>query len=129
MRGRDLALDVNGFCCIQLETHPNSDDPQSQEKFLAQYFPLLTKAVKDLIGAKRVQIFNYEIRKRHPDFRAGEGGDFKHMQPAAMAHIDGTLSDSQRLVQKMNPDHYSALSKYRCQVLKYVVNHACESSF
>ncbi|KAL6796425.1 hypothetical protein GGI42DRAFT_356559 [Trichoderma sp. SZMC 28013] len=93
------------------------DDFEDENKITAVYLPELSKSLKAYLDASRVQIYDFVIRKRHPTYPIHDGGYYSHPQPAAMAHIDTTPSQTTRFVEMINSDPSEILNGHRYQAV------------
>ncbi|KAK6334500.1 hypothetical protein TWF730_003714 [Orbilia blumenaviensis] len=117
VRGQNCSLATNGFFLLNLGSTITAEDFDDRSKVTQSFFPQLAGAVKSSLGASRIQIFDYALRKRHHDFPISNGGVYEHKQPSCVAHVDSTTGDMERLRRELNLAEYQSLSKLRCQFL------------
>ncbi|KAL9609322.1 MAG: hypothetical protein Q9167_005909 [Letrouitia subvulpina] len=94
IRGRegDFTLERNGFTIMPLETKLSYDDFDDETKVVDIYLREVADEVRNLLGAKKVQILEHIVRKRHPDFPISTGEKYKYNQPTTLAHIGSILA-------------------------------------
>ncbi|KAM0441229.1 hypothetical protein ACHAPT_000536 [Fusarium lateritium] len=117
VRHEQCSLDTNGFFLLNVDARMTAQDFEERPKVTKLFLPRLAHAVKSSLGATRVQIFDYALRKRHRDFPISNGGIYEHKQPSCMAHVDATTGDLERIKRELNLANLSSVSKLRCQFL------------
>jgi len=79
------------------------EDFDNEEKVKSVWYPEVQECLKEMFGAKRVEVLEHGIRKRHKTFPISTGGDYDFRQPASVAHIDFTpnaaLESSQEVLK------------------------------
>ncbi|KAH3409722.1 hypothetical protein KXV81_006633 [Aspergillus fumigatus] len=101
MRGREdqFQLERNGFTILKVNTGLEYDDFFKQ-KGVTQYLRLMEGVLKARLGASRVDVFRYGIRKRHPMYPISDGTVYEYDQPTTVAHVDtsreGTIDEIRR---------------------------------
>jgi hypothetical protein len=89
IRGRetDFTIGTNGFCLMKFDTGMKHDEYYDDAKVREIFLKNAAAAAKQQLGASRVQIFDYGVRKRQPDFPICTGKFYQHLQPSSVAHI------------------------------------------
>jgi len=92
MRGteKEFGLDRQGFCVARLESQLSPEDFDDDAKVKQVYYAELKLMLKTLLGARRVEILEHGIRKRHQAFPVSTGEDYDYLQPTSVVHIDYT---------------------------------------
>jgi len=105
VRGREdqFSFAENGFCIVNLEGGMKAEDFSDDDQVKAHYLPKVGEAVKKALNASRVQIYDYTVRKRDPDYPHSTGGHYAYKQPAAVAHVDTTPECMEQMMRTMNP--------------------------
>jgi len=115
IRGReaDFTIKENGFTVMRLDASVTLQDFQtlSGDDLAERYFKPLSDALKRLMGAERVQIFDFQVRKSHPEFPISTGEPYDFQQPSTILHIDTTPQFTSSLVEKLNPNSPELLRK------------------
>ena len=70
MRGMSLSLAKHGFCYANMEFDLQPEDFQKRSMVIDKYLPQLTQAVKTLLGASRIQIYDFIVFSFSPDIRS-----------------------------------------------------------
>lgn len=92
IRGReqDFTLENQGFCVAKLETQLSPEDFDDDAKIKQVYYAELKMMLKSLLGARRVEILEHGVRKRHAEFPISTGEDYEWLQPTSVVHVDYT---------------------------------------
>lgn len=63
IRGRedDFSFRNNGFALVHLDSKMRPEDFEVRSKVIKQYLPIVADTVKEILGAQRVQIFDYVV--------------------------------------------------------------------
>ncbi|KAI4218170.1 MAG: hypothetical protein LQ349_008829, partial [Xanthoria aureola] len=96
-------------------------DFSDPERVNAIYLHGVATHLKEMLGARHVQIYEHMIRKRHPDFPISTGKEYQYDQPTSQAHIDITPSSIEALVARQNGDQAEGMQKHHLQCIKYVL--------
>nr|POE75759.1 hypothetical protein CFP56_67778 [Quercus suber] len=120
VRGQEnhFSVDRNGFAILEIEDRLSYNDYGDETKIRQTYFPHVAEAVKKLLGAARVQIFEHVVRKRHAGFPIATGQTYEFNQPTTAAHIDVTPAWASALAEHMNKMKGSDLPSERFQFIK-----------
>ncbi|KAH8660508.1 hypothetical protein BX600DRAFT_467794 [Xylariales sp. PMI_506] len=115
IRGRegDFTLKTNGFCLMKFEPGITREDFDNDAKVREIFLKNAANAAKERLGASRVQIFDYAIRKRQSEFPICTGEIYEHLQPSAIAHIDTTEAYAEEVLWKLNPDEAPKIKKHK----------------
>ncbi|KAF2676244.1 putative CmcJ-like methyltransferase [Lentithecium fluviatile CBS 122367] len=107
IRGREeeFSLEKNGFAVIGLDAPVSLNDFQNlpAEELTERYFKPLADTLQAFLRAERVQIFDFQVRKSHPEFPISTGESYDFQQPSTILHIDTTPGYTRNLVQRLNP--------------------------
>ncbi|KAH8821381.1 hypothetical protein F5884DRAFT_84977 [Xylogone sp. PMI_703] len=101
-REKDFTLDKNGFTLVSFDTRMAYEDFSNENKIVSVYLAEAAEIVQRLVGAFRVQIFEYVIRKQHNAFPIATGEAYEHNQPTTMVHIDISKDWARRLAGRLN---------------------------
>jgi hypothetical protein len=106
----------NGFTLMKIDPGPlTSDEFDDDSKVAESFLPRLAGAVKEALGAQRIQFFDTTVRRRHPEFPIHVGGRYAHLQPTSIAHIDTTEEDAEGVMLKLNPKEAEQLRHTKYQ--------------
>ncbi|KAH8704098.1 hypothetical protein BGW36DRAFT_423624 [Talaromyces proteolyticus] len=100
-REKDFNLDKNGFALVPFHTKMAYEDFENEDKIVTVYMTEVAAVIQQLVGAFRVQIFEY-IRKQHQTFPIATGEAYEHNQPTTMVHIDISKDWARRLAEGLN---------------------------
>ncbi|TPX13842.1 uncharacterized protein E0L32_005786 [Thyridium curvatum] len=123
VRGHEdaLSFEKNGFFLMKLDELMQIEDFDRMDLITSVYLPQVAECLKKRLGASRVQVHDYLVRKSHSTFPISTGKPYKWEQPATLLHIvpESTLLDStpegtRQIVQDLNKDG-SSLVKMRYQ--------------
>jgi len=114
MRGKEetFAVERNGFEILKLDSEMALEDFNNRSKIESVYYEELRQLLKQHFAARRVEILEHEVRKRHPEFPVSTGEDYKKMQPTSIVHVDFTLASSMaisRRVFQVDPSNYERI--------------------
>ncbi len=106
-----LSVDRQGFALVHHRSSVMNfyDDRQ----FRAVYYPEVERLVKQVTGAVKVHVFDYNVRNREMA-RRGEKGI---QEPVRVAHNDYTLKSGPQRVRDLLPDEAGELLKHRFAVI------------
>ncbi|CAN9210814.1 unnamed protein product [Alternaria alternata] len=113
IRGNEnnFTYDRNGFCMLPVDDGMSAEDFDDEKKIRELYLPYVAEVVKQNLGASRVQIYDYLIRKRNSTFPMSTGEYYAHKQPASIAHVDLTPECMAQMLLTMNGLETSELMK------------------
>ncbi|MCJ1357709.1 MAG: hypothetical protein MMC33_007705 [Icmadophila ericetorum] len=118
VRGREnsLSIDKNGFVVMKLDAAMNVEDFGDREAIISQYLPKVAEGLKESLGASRVQVHDYLVRKSDNSFPISTGKPYDWEQPATLLHIDSTPDGTLKIMRDLNED-VSDLLDMRCQYI------------
>lgn len=118
IRGREseFSFEKNGFAIMRLgESHMTYSDFDNSDIINAIYLKQIALGLQELLGARRVQIFDCLLRKSHQTFPIATGETYKYQQPANIVHMDATPEETRSQVQICNKDDAETLLSSRYQ--------------
>lgn len=104
----EFTINKNGFTIMQVNTKLSYEDFNDDDLVKQVYLKEVAEALKSLLGASRVQVFEHivrkivlsmfyyrcrhvlrvnQVRKRHPLFPISTGQPYLYNQPTSIAHI------------------------------------------
>lgn len=113
----EFTINKNGFTIMQVNTKLSYEDFNDDALVKQVYLKEVAEALKSLLGASRVQVFEHIVRKRHPLFPISTGQPYLYNQPTSIAHIDTTPEWSSTMAERLNPPHDPPIVKHRYQCL------------
>jgi len=118
VRGREqeLSLEKNGFVVMGLDTGMSAEDFSDRQSIRSRYLPKVAEGLRKCLGASRVQVHDYLVRKSHETFPISTGKPYDWEQPATLLHIDTTPEGTLKIVQDLNEDP-TELLQMRCQYI------------
>lgn len=99
---KDLSFEKNGFTVMELDTPLGAEDFDDREIIISQYLPKVAESLKHCLGATRVQVHDYLVRKSHESFPISTGQPYDWEQPATLLHVDSTPAGTSQIVQDLN---------------------------
>ncbi|CAD6505827.1 BgTH12-01314 [Blumeria graminis f. sp. triticale] len=111
------SFEKNGFEVVNIDsplTHAEYDD---ETKVIEVYFSKVAEVLKKFLGAERVQVFDYMIRKCDKDFPIYTENFYKYKQPSSIVHVDTTPQQTRKLIERMNFNEAETLLKKRHQYI------------
>jgi len=108
IRGKEKQFTVErqGFAVLNLTSRLQAEDFYDEKKVKKVYYDELRQLLKSTFGAKRVEILEHGIRKRHPEFPVSTGDDYEYLQPTSVVHIDFTPNAAlESSEQALHVDH------------------------
>ncbi|UKZ69038.1 uncharacterized protein TrAtP1_010051 [Trichoderma atroviride] len=106
-----------GFQMIDIHSHLTYDEFWDNERVQSVYIPEVKKALKLELGAKYVHVLDYAVRKRHESFPVSTGKEYQYDQPTALAHIDFTAKEGERIIRVLFGDRAEEVLKGRWQAV------------
>ncbi|KAF2110705.1 hypothetical protein BDV96DRAFT_635312 [Lophiotrema nucula] len=94
-------IETQGFTVIEATSRLAYKDYFDELSIKRLFYPEIETAVKKLLGATWVRVFEHTVRKRHPEFPVSTGSDYEYNQPAMMAHIDSTTDFALEQARRM----------------------------
>jgi len=83
-----------------------------RKKVKGVYYPEVQGLLLRYFGAKRVEILEHLIRKRHLEFPISTGEDYDYLQPASIVHVDFTIAsvlEASQDILKVNNAEYDRI--------------------
>ncbi|UKZ96366.1 uncharacterized protein TrAFT101_011162 [Trichoderma asperellum] len=106
-----------GFQIINIHSKLTYDEFWDNERVQSVYIPEVKQALKLETGAKYVHVLDYAVRKRHESFPVSTGKEYQYDQPTALAHIDFTAKEGERIVRVLFGDRAEEVLKSRWQAI------------
>jgi len=110
-------LNECGFQLIELKSKLSEHDFWNNEKVQEVYIQEVKDALKNVLGAKYVHVLDYAVRKRHELFPKSTGEHYEYDQPTALAHIDFTTEEGERIVKVLFGDRAGEVLRGRWQAV------------
>ncbi|KAK8018781.1 tetratricopeptide repeat domain containing protein [Apiospora marii] len=118
MRGcPDLRLDTCGFELLPSPCTISYEDFGNHQKIQTTYLTDLGNDLKRTLKAKLVIPLDFSVRRRHESFPVSTGEDYKYDQPTAMAHIDFTVREGERMIRILFGQQAGAVLQGRWQII------------
>ncbi|KAL3426804.1 hypothetical protein PVAG01_00313 [Phlyctema vagabunda] len=111
IRGREdkFSLAQHGFQLLKIESSLRAQDFEDDQQVTSTYLPEVAEALRKLLNASRVQVFEHLLRKTHEIFPVSTGEPYKYNQPTSIAHIDITTEGTEAMVNQLNTDNAAEL--------------------
>ncbi|CZT10390.1 uncharacterized protein RAG0_14881 [Rhynchosporium agropyri] len=116
-KGEPHSLERNGFQVIHIQSAMDYVDFADDELIKTVYLPELQTALLQELGGKHVHVMDFAVRRRHSQFPISTGKEFETLQPAALAHIDFTVREGERLIQVMYGERAIELLRCHWQII------------
>ncbi|KAM0802209.1 putative CmcJ-like methyltransferase [Usnea florida] len=118
MRGqeRQFSFQRNGFAVLKMDKEIPYEDFSDPEG-IRRYLEAVSENLKVLLGANKVQPFQYVIRKRDPGFPIAKEGNYEFNQPSTVAHIDSTHEEARSTFRQVNGDPSTFPPNLRYQIV------------
>ncbi|KAK3328635.1 hypothetical protein B0T19DRAFT_196139 [Cercophora scortea] len=110
-------LNECGFQLIELASSLPYDGFWDNDKVQQVYIPEVKEALKRSLGAKYVVVLDYAVRKREASFPLPTGEEYEYDQPTALAHIDFTVEEGERIIKVMFSDRAREVLQGRWQAI------------
>ncbi|CAH0056956.1 unnamed protein product [Clonostachys solani] len=110
-----LSIEKNGFLVMKLDHDFDTMDFDNKEIIKSKYLPIVAESLKSRLGASRVLVHDFLVRKSHTTFPVSTGEVYEWEQPANLLHIDSTPNGTKQLVGNLSQELFVELSKKRCQ--------------
>lgn len=106
-----FTLDKNGFCFLDTPTNlPREQASNTANPAVVQYLSEVERLMYEQFPQySRIEIMDYQVRKRAPGFPEAVGQRVDFEQPAAMPHTDFSVDGAFMRMQEAFPgqeDHY-----------------------
>ncbi|OAA75143.1 hypothetical protein LEL_07131 [Akanthomyces lecanii RCEF 1005] len=95
---------------MEVEELMSAEDFDDDATIRARYLPQIAEELKICLGASRVQIHDYLVRKSHEQFPISTGKPYAWEQPATLLHIDSTPNGTRKIVGELNGEDSSLLN-------------------
>lgn len=104
-----IPYDKCGFKVANLQSRMSYDDFDDPDKVESLHQQEVADCVKDSLKASSVEILDYVIRRRDPQWPIATGEAYRSQQPASAAHIDHTYDAGCKIIRDIykgeNADH------------------------
>ncbi|KAL6691219.1 hypothetical protein J3F84DRAFT_397748 [Trichoderma pleuroticola] len=110
-------IDECGFQLIELHSSLTYDEFWDNERVQNVYIEEVKETLKRELGAKHVHVLDYAVRKRHESFPISTGEEYQYDQPTALAHIDFTSQEGERIIKVLFGDEAGKVLKGRWQAI------------
>lgn len=89
IRGHEdiFSLEAHGFQIMKIKSKLPQEDFDDDDLVKNIYLKEVANHVRDLFGAKNVQIFEHLLRKRHEIYPISTGAPYEYNQPTSVAHV------------------------------------------
>ncbi|RMZ91047.1 hypothetical protein DV736_g1710, partial [Chaetothyriales sp. CBS 134916] len=111
----DFTFEKTGFQLISLDHGMEYDDFVDKDKVEEVYLKHVAQMLQQQLGASRVQIYDWIVRKRTPEFPICTGDYYAFKQPSSTAHVDTTPSQTAKMLLELNPIEGPTLSHLHYQ--------------
>ncbi|KAK0716280.1 hypothetical protein B0H67DRAFT_645923 [Lasiosphaeris hirsuta] len=111
-------LDECGFHTMELRSRLTSDEFWDNDNVQGVYIPEVKEVLKRDLGVKYVHVLDYALRKRDQAFLLSTWEEYEYDQPTALAHIDFTIKEGERIVRALFGDRADEVLKGRWQAIK-----------
>ncbi|PMD20216.1 hypothetical protein NA56DRAFT_671594 [Hyaloscypha hepaticicola] len=100
-RGELPTLEQNGFQIMDMESSMHYSDFEDEEQIKSLYLPEVEAALLKELNGRHVHVIDFAVRRRDSQFPISTGKEFETLQPAALAHVDFTVREGERLIEVM----------------------------
>ncbi|KAK8084483.1 hypothetical protein PG997_005754 [Apiospora hydei] len=116
---KDLTLDSCGFELLVSPCSIPYEDFANPQRIQDTYLPNLGHNLKIALGAKLVIPLDScgQVRRRHRLFPISTGENYEHNQPTAMAHIDFTVREGERMIHALFGGNADQVLQSRWQII------------
>jgi len=113
LRGQEseLSIEKNGFVLMDLDVPLLPEDFSDSQLIESRYLPPLSEFLKKRLGASRVQVYDYVLRKSDKTFPISTGDSYDWEQPGTLLHIDATAVETLKVIHELNRDPTDLLKK------------------
>jgi len=112
LRGREdeIGFENNGIAILEMETSMTYEEFNDKEKLKNVYCEEVGNALLQYTGAKEVQIYDFDVRRRLPGFPFSVIQPLlQDIQPALAAHVDSTRNSIDTIIRGLNGDKAGSL--------------------
>ena len=124
---RSLTFARDGFAVLDFNSKLTYEDYDDDKVVKNTFLLEVADALKKLLNAQHVQIFEHTIRKQHETFPISTGLPYRYNQPTSIAHVDTTVRWATDMAQQLNADKATEIMKHRIQCVKYVLGETTTS--
>ncbi|KAL6691220.1 hypothetical protein J3F84DRAFT_397749 [Trichoderma pleuroticola] len=111
------SIQENGFTLASFPTDMSYEDFTNHDKISKIYAPELEDHLKQLLQARHVKVFDYAVRRRHPDFPISTGTEYSNQQPARLVHLDFSREEGIRMLRTLYGEGAEEILQQRWQII------------
>ncbi|KAK0117758.1 hypothetical protein ONS95_012084 [Cadophora gregata] len=100
-KGEAPLLEKKGFQVMHLHSAMQYEDFADDEMIRDVYLPEIQTALLKELDGRHVHVIDFAVRRRHSQFPISTGTEIETLQPAALAHVDFTVREGERLIEVM----------------------------
>ncbi|PVH83071.1 hypothetical protein DL98DRAFT_558939 [Cadophora sp. DSE1049] len=116
-KGESPTLERNGFQVMNMQSAMCYEDFADEKMIKDVYLPELQNALMKELDGRHVHVMDFAVRRRHSQFPISTGKEFETLQPAALAHVDFTVREGERLIEVMYGDQAIELLRGHWQII------------
>ncbi|TKX21714.1 hypothetical protein C1H76_6210 [Elsinoe australis] len=117
-RKHSLSFEKNGFFVLDIDVNMAPEEFEDKQAIEEKYLPVVAETLSRRLGAERIQIHDYLVRKSNETFPFSTGQPSRYEPPAMVLHIDTTPSATKELVANLNGSITAdTMSKMRYQYI------------
>jgi len=106
-----------GFQLVEFHSKMSYDDFWDSDKTQDVYIQEVRETIKKALGAKFVWVLDYAVRRRHASFPVSTGENYQYDQPTALAHVDFTKEEGERIIRILFGDRADDVLRGRWQAV------------
>ncbi|KAJ4142058.1 hypothetical protein NW754_014848 [Fusarium falciforme] len=110
-------LNECGFQLVNLDSKLSYDEFWDNKRVQEVYIEEVKDTLKKQLDAKHVFVLDYAVRKRHKSFPISTGEEYEYDQPTALAHIDFTREEGERIIKILFGDQADKVLQGRWQAI------------
>lgn len=84
---RGLSYEKDGFIVAKLDSIMRYEDYENDAKIEGMHWREVRECVRKNLEASSVEVLDYVVRRRDPEWPIAKGGTYESQQPASAAHI------------------------------------------
>ncbi|KXH46761.1 hypothetical protein CSIM01_06826 [Colletotrichum simmondsii] len=111
-----------GFTVADCASTLQYDDYADTDKIEKAHAPEVMVAVRLALGATSVDLLDYVVRRRDPNWPIATGSLYAFNQPASRAHIDHTYEGGRAIIQQTFGGEADAILARRWQCVKWLAS-------
>lgn len=96
---RGLSYEKDGFIVAKLDSIMRYEDYENDAKIEGMHWREVRECVRKNLEASSVEVLDYVVRRRDPEWPIAKGGTYESQQPASAAHIDHTFEEGCRIIR------------------------------